>query len=83
MTYLEAALAVLKGSRKPMTAAEITKSAIDRGLISHPGKTPIWTMSAALYVHARDTRGSTLRREYRVGPTGRAARGSVRWVYVK
>ena len=78
MTYLDAAIAVLNASRKPMTTAEITESAIRKGLIRPLGKTPNATMSATLYLHARDRAESAIRREYRPGPT-RAARGSVRW----
>jgi hypothetical protein len=79
MTYLDAAIAVLKTARKPMTTADITAAALSKGFIHPSGKTPAATMSAALYVHARGTR-TGVRREYRPGPT-RAARDSVRWVY--
>lgn len=50
MTYFEAALQVLKSSREPLTAREITERAIERGLIVPRGKTPDATMRATLYV---------------------------------
>ena len=82
MTYVEAAIAVLKAARKPMTAAEITEAALRKGLIQPRGKTPEATMSSALYTHTRDDREAALRREYRQGPN-RAVRDSVRWLYAR
>ncbi len=79
MTYLDAAIAVLRTARKPMTTADITATALTKGFIRPSGRTPAKTMSAALYIHARGAR-TGIRREYRPGPT-RAARDSVRWVY--
>jgi HB1, ASXL, restriction endonuclease HTH domain len=81
MTYLEAAVAVLKASRKPMTTEEITEAAIRKGLIHPRGKTPAATMSAALYRHLQEPDGVALRRDFQPG-AARAARGSVRWRYV-
>lgn len=81
MTYLEAALAVLKASRKPMTSADITQAALPKELIRPQGKTPVATMCAALYVYVRNTAAPVIRREYQPGPT-RAARQSVRRLYV-
>jgi hypothetical protein len=49
MTYVEAALQILKASRKPLTTREITERALERGLIVPRGKTPHATMRAALY----------------------------------
>ncbi len=79
MTYIDAAIMVLKTARKPMTTADITAAAISKGFIRPRGKTPTATMSAALYSHARTLR-TGIRREYRPGPN-RAVRHSVRWVY--
>lgn len=81
MTFLEAAIAILKSSRRPMTVREITDAALNRGLIRPLGKTPSATMSAALYGHCRVAATPRVRREYRPGPT-RAARDSVKWVHV-
>jgi hypothetical protein len=80
MTYVEAAIAVLRSARKPMTAAEITEAALRKGLIRSRGKTPKATMNSALYTYTRDDRDAVLRREYRQGPT-RAVPDSVRWIY--
>jgi HB1, ASXL, restriction endonuclease HTH domain len=80
MTYLEAAIAVLKGARRPMTTREVTEAALRRGLIRTRGKTPAASMSSVLYAYERRDRAALIRREYRPGPT-RAARDSVRWRY--
>ena len=80
MTYVEAAISVLKSSRKPMSSGAITEAAVRKGLIRPRGKTPAATMSAALYIYARDDEAPVLRRDFRPGPT-RAARDSVRWEY--
>jgi hypothetical protein len=81
VTYLAAAIAVLKASRKPMTTSAIVEAALRKGMIRPRGKTPVATMSATLYVHIRQLEAAAVRREYRPGPT-RAARDSVRWLYV-
>ncbi len=78
MTYLHAAIAVLKRSRRPMTVREITEAAIRTRLIQPNGKTPAATMNATLYLHARDSKVPLVRREFTAGRT-RAARDSVRW----
>ena len=82
MTYLEAAVAVLKASRRAMTTEEITDAAISQGLIQPRGKTPVQTMGAALYRHIHeDAAAPVLQREFQPGPM-RAVPGSVRWRYV-
>lgn len=81
MTYLDAAIAVLKASGKPMTVADITETALDQRLIRTHGKTPVASMSAALHVYTRNADTPEIRREFRPGGT-RAARDSVRWLYV-
>jgi HB1, ASXL, restriction endonuclease HTH domain len=76
LTYVEAAVLVLRSAQQPLTAREITILAIQQGLIAPRGKTPEQTMSARLYMRARidpelvklESPGST-----------RAKRGSVRW----
>jgi hypothetical protein len=78
MTFLEAAETVLRSARRPLTAGEITKSAIERGLIQPHGKTPALTMSARLYEAPVD---SPIRRKFEPGKE-RAIRGSVQWMYV-
>jgi HB1, ASXL, restriction endonuclease HTH domain len=49
MTFLEAAEAVLRSAKRPMSAREITELALHRGLLDSHGKTPEATMSATLY----------------------------------
>lgn len=62
-----------------MTAQEITELALARGLVESRGKTPVATMTAALYGLPAETR---IRREFVAG-VRRARRGSVRWSYVE
>jgi hypothetical protein len=81
MTYLDAAVAVLSERAVPMTVEEITESALLQGLISTTGRTPVRSMSAALYLHVL-RKGSRVERVARQGPV-RAHRGSVRWRLVK
>ena len=78
MTFLEAAEAVLRAAKRPLTTHEITDIALRRGLLRTSGKTPEATMSAALYGAPTDT---PIRREFAPGKQ-RALRGSVRWVYI-
>jgi hypothetical protein len=78
MTYLDAALAVLKTAQRPLTAREIAAEAIRRGLLKPAGKTPEATMSAALYTRSEPATGQRLKRIFEPGPN-RARRGSVRW----
>lgn len=61
-----------------MTATEITEIALRRRLIKPGCKTPVATMTAALYGLPA---GSLIEREYVTGER-RAKRGSVRWSYI-
>jgi hypothetical protein len=80
VTFLEAALEVLKASRRPLTTAEILERMRDEGLLESHGKTPSATLSAALYrAHGKNPH---LGREAEEGQE-RASRGSVRWSYVR
>ena len=81
MTYLEAAIQVLKDSGRAMSAEEITETSIARGFITPGGKTPSTAMRARLYVHARTQNAPLIRREYIMG-NQRAVRRTVRWAYV-
>jgi hypothetical protein len=81
MTYIEAAIAVLKARGKPMTAKEITEQVLRQGMIRSAGKTPLATMSAELYTYTRDAKSPVIRRDYQPG-LRRAVRGSVRWRHV-
>ncbi len=49
MTYLEAALSILRAAGRPLSSDEITERALNQGLIVPRGKTPVATMRAALY----------------------------------
>ena len=80
MTYLEAAIAVLKRSKRPLTAGEIVSAASSLGLIEPAGKTPHSTMSARLYVESITNPQGAVQRIFESGPT-RARRGSVRWTF--
>jgi hypothetical protein len=78
MTFVQAAEKVLRETSKPLTAREITERALRRGLLSTRGKTPVATMTAALYGLPDD---ASIRRQYAAGRS-RAVRNSVRWQYV-
>jgi hypothetical protein len=82
VTYLEAAVAVLKASRRAMTTEEITEAAIRKGLVQPHGRTPVATMSAALYRHLHHADAPALEREFQPGRV-RPLLGSVRWRYVR
>jgi hypothetical protein len=77
MTFAAAAELILRDERREMTTAEITELALTRGLISSRGKTPVATMSAALYTRPDS---SHVRRVFVPGEQ-RAMRGTVRWTY--
>jgi HB1, ASXL, restriction endonuclease HTH domain len=77
MTYLDAAVTILEAAGRPMTAAEITREALQQGLLREVHKTPAATMTAALYMHGRKG-GTSVRRVALQGPQ-RAVRGTVRW----
>jgi hypothetical protein len=78
MTFLQAAEEVLRKSKRPLTAEQITEIALDNGLLRPRGKTPTATMTAALYTAPADAR---LLRTSEPGKN-RARRGSVRWSYL-
>jgi HB1, ASXL, restriction endonuclease HTH domain len=77
MTYVDAAVTVLKEMRRPLTAREITEAAIKRGLLTSVHRTPEASMSAALYMHVKKG-GQRVRCVSEPGQK-RALRGSVRW----
>jgi hypothetical protein len=80
MTYLEVAIDILKNARRPMSADDITHAALHEG--HRPkGRTPEATMSSTLYVYLSDAEDPLPQREFIPGRT-RAARRSVRWLYV-
>lgn len=78
MTFLQAAVDVLRTAGRPLTADEITEIALRKGLLQTQGKTPEATMSASLYAAPA---GTPIGRQYEPGRV-RAVRDSVRWMYV-
>lgn len=81
MTYLAAAEAVLKSAGKALTTLELTDEAIRRGLIKPSGKTPVKTMSAALYTAVLDTRSAGRIGQQAVPGPVRAKRNTVKWAW--
>lgn len=78
MTFVSAAIEVLRRSGRPMAVHEITTEAIRAGLLTTQGKTPAATMTAQLYLAERANPEGPLERVFRPGAQ-RAVRGSVRW----
>jgi hypothetical protein len=76
MTYLQAAVAVLEASPRPLTTSEVMAEITRRDLIQVTGQTPERTLAAALYGNIG--KHPRLRREAEQGAY-RAVRGSVRW----
>jgi HB1, ASXL, restriction endonuclease HTH domain len=76
MTYLEAAITVLRASGHPMTTSEIVERITSGDLIQVTGQTPARTLAAALYRNLG--KHPQLRREAKMNKV-RAARGTVRW----
>jgi hypothetical protein len=76
MTYYQAALIVLRSTRRPLSTREITNLALQRNLIQPGGKTPNDTMSAVLYTRVG---GNSELVKVDAPGNGRAKRGSVRW----
>src|SRR5437868_1822306 len=56
MTFYEAALRVLEEAKRPLTHNEITKLSLEKGLLSHVGKTPEITMLSRLAAMAKRPR---------------------------
>lgn len=59
MTFTEAALAVLEREGRPLHAREIAEKAVELGILSHVGKTPVQTMSGRLSAAVQRTDGSS------------------------
>jgi len=51
MTFLDAAAEILKSEGRPMRSDDITRLALERGLIGNGGKTPAASMRAAFITH--------------------------------
>ncbi len=80
LSFLDAAITILKETRREMTARELAAMALERGLVRSSGRTPDATLAPQLYVRVRKQPGGPLRRVAEAGPS-RARRGSVRWVW--
>lgn len=57
MTFIEAAAYVLEKEGRPLHSREIAEKAVDFGILSHVGKTPVQTMSARLSATVAKERG--------------------------
>jgi HB1, ASXL, restriction endonuclease HTH domain len=81
MTYLEAAITVLRASSKPLTTTEIMERITRDDLVPITGRTPIATLTATLYRNL----GSHPELSYVADREGRkrAAKGAVRWTIVR
>jgi len=78
MTFLDAALDVLRRHPGALTAADIVSRALGSRLLRSNGKTPERTMSAVLYLAlAREPHGELIR--IAIPGRHRAQRNSVRW----
>jgi hypothetical protein len=78
LTYFEAALRVLRETKRPMTTRELTHAAIASGLITPIGKTPEATMSATLYEKIQSDARIKKLGEQKPGMS-RAGHGTVQW----
>lgn len=78
MTFIAAAIEVLRRADGPLTIEDLTRRALVQGLLTTKGKTPAATMTAQLYVAARDDPNCPVERIFGPGEA-RARRGSVRW----
>ncbi len=59
MTFIEAALKVLEHEGRPLHSKEIAERAVEWGLLSHVGKTPVQTMSGCLSAAVAKGSGKT------------------------
>lgn len=80
MSFLRAAISILKETGREMTATQIARIALERGLVASSGKTPGATLAAQLYVHVRDHPQGPLRKIAEPGAL-RARRDTVRWAW--
>ena len=80
MSFLKAAITVLKETGREMTATEVVRIALERGLVESSGRTPDATLTAQLYVHVRDHPQGPLRKIPEPGAL-RAKRESVIWAW--
>jgi restriction endonuclease Mrr len=62
ISFKEAAKQVLQSADEPLSAAEITLTALERGLIATEGKTPEATMAAILYTDIKDEKNTIFKK---------------------
>lgn len=80
MSFLRAGISILKETGREMTATEIARIALERGLVESSGKTPDATLAAQFYVYVRNHPQGPLRKIAEPGVL-RVRRGSVRWAW--
>jgi hypothetical protein len=78
MSFKDAAIKVLRCSKEPMTAREITNAALSQGFISTTGKTPEESMAARLHVDVARNPNTPFRKNVLEGQKGEG-RVSARW----
>jgi hypothetical protein len=76
VTYLEAALRLLRETGQTLTIREITERAMGERMIKTRGRTPAATMRAALYRELKSNPEGSLQKQSRPGAM-RSQRGSV------
>jgi restriction system protein len=69
-SFIEAACQILKDKMMPLTAEEITKTAVENKLIETSGKTPVATMSARIYMDIKNRGTSSLFAKVKRGKFG-------------
>jgi hypothetical protein len=57
MNFIDAAITLLREHGRPMHVEELCREAVDRGLLSRPGKTPLRSMKARLTTEAKKPDG--------------------------
>ena len=77
MSKTEAAYKILKDFGKPMHVKEITKIALEKGMIQTTGKTPATTMNADIYLENK--RKEKLGREKRFVKVSSGVWGLTEW----
>lgn len=70
---------MLRSSARPLTIAEITHVALQKGILVSTGMTPERTMATTLYARRAAVEKAGITRSFEAGPR-RARRGSVHWM---
>lgn len=80
MTFVQASIEVLREASKPLTTREVADTVLRTKHVDSRGKTPLASISAALYVISKSPNNPGVRRLAKRGPN-RAMRGTVRWIW--